>query len=63
MAIGIYKAWKRKAEITSPEPVVFTNNIQVLLSVFAFSTFVISNSTIFIVWLFAQMGASLMLAY
>ena len=38
MAIGLYRAFKRRDEISSIEPTVFINNIQVWFSIFAFST-------------------------
>lgn len=41
MAIGIYKAIKRHGELTET-PYVFSNNIQILLAVFAFCSFILS---------------------
>ncbi len=38
MAIGLYKAFKRRDEVCSTEPTVFINNMQVWFSFFAFST-------------------------
>ena len=40
MAIGIYKAFRRRGELDSTLPTVFTNNLQVWLSIFAFTTFI-----------------------
>ena len=37
MAIGIYRAFKRKSEVSSVDPGAFINNIQVWFSIFAFS--------------------------
>ena len=42
MAIGIYQALKRRAEGSSTAPTVFGNNVQIWLSIFAFSTFIVS---------------------
>ncbi len=41
MAIGIYKAIKRHKELTET-PYVFSNNLQILLAVFAFCSFTLS---------------------
>ncbi len=38
MAIGIYKAFRRRQEVSSAEPTVFLSNFQAWLSVFGFST-------------------------
>lgn len=61
MAIGIYRAFKRRQEISSTEPAVFVNNIQAWLSIFAFSTFIVGFLVSDIEWLFAQKGVPLML--
>ena len=42
MAIGVYKALHRSPESESTTPGLFTNNIQIWLSLFAFSALIIS---------------------
>jgi len=52
MAAGIYKAISRRKELDSAFPEVFTNNLQVWLSVFAFSTYIAGFFAAIGRWLF-----------
>ncbi len=61
MAIGIYRAFKRRGEASSTKPAVFTTNIQVWLSVFAFSTFIVSFLGAGIDWILSLKGVHPML--
>jgi len=61
MAIGIYRAFKRKGEASSTKPVVFATNIQIWLSVFAFSVFIATTLGAIIGWLCTLKGVHPML--
>ncbi len=61
MAIGIYRAFKRKREASSTKAVVFATNIQIWLSVFAFSTFIVGLLGTGIGWLLSLKGVHPML--